>query len=152
MKRRYIASSVILLTAMSFGVLADDLKVFQLEQEVRELKIRVEQQAQRIHMLEQAVRNADTRSSEIGPTTHVPSRQSRALSDAWLKAANWERIKLGMTELHVIEILGAPSTVRKADRELSLLYALEIGADSFLSGAVELRDRAVTAIRTPTLK
>ncbi|HJY42319.1 MAG TPA: hypothetical protein VJ303_13810, partial [Steroidobacteraceae bacterium] len=68
------------------------------------------------------------------------------------EATRWERIRAGMSELEVIGVLGAPTSMRQDGDTRVLLYAMEIGASGFLGGSVEFRDRAVTAINKPVLK
>ena len=65
-----------------------------------------------------------------------------------------QRVRPGMGELEVIEILGAPTSVRGSAEAPSrtLMYALEIGTSAFLSGQVRLTDRRVTEVQPPVLK
>jgi hypothetical protein len=57
-----------------------------------------------------------------------------------------------MNELEVIDLLGPPTSMRKAGDARVLMYALEIGSSGFLGGSVTLRDRTVTEVRQPTLQ
>ena len=57
-----------------------------------------------------------------------------------------------MSELEVIDLLGAPTSMRAEGDARVLLYALEIGASGFLGGSVTLRDRTVAEVRPPTLQ
>lgn len=132
------------------AVRADDLKIAQMEQDIRELKRQVDQQARRIENLESEL--ARSRASLAPP----PGRPGAAadVSRTWLNIANWDRLKPGMAELDVIALLGPPSTLRKAPdgNAQTLLYALEIGVGSFLSGSVTLIDKRVSEVSKPALK
>jgi hypothetical protein len=127
---------------------ADDFKVIELEQDVIELERRVEELSRQVAQLQQ--RNAAT---ATGPATPVES-PAPAGSAQWLRAANWGRVRAGMSEFEVIEILGPPSSVRGVPESESrtLMYAMEIGSSAFLSGRVELRDRRVVEVHVPALR
>ena len=56
-----------------------------------------------------------------------------------------------MSELEVIDLLGAPTSMRAEGDARVLLYAMEIGSSGFLRGSVTLRDRAVVEVQQPTL-
>jgi hypothetical protein len=127
---------------------ADDYKVIKLEQDVRRL--------------EQQVRDLSREISELrrqagAPALSAPRDQEQpapSSSPPWLQAKNWQRLRVGMTELEVIEALGPPTSTRVAadGKGRVLFYALEIDTGSFLGGSVELRDRRVVEIDTPVLK
>ncbi len=72
-------------------------------------------------------------------------------SDAWIDAAKWKKVRVGMSELEVVGLLGAPTSMREVDGARVLFYALEIGASGFLGGSVKLRDRVVSEVLTPAL-
>ena len=59
-----------------------------------------------------------------------------------------------MVELEVISLLGPPTSLRGAADSPSrtLMYAMEIGSSGFLSGSVQLRDRAVVEVSPPVLR
>jgi hypothetical protein len=67
-------------------------------------------------------------------------------------ARKWDALRTGMSELEVIGLLGAPTTMREEGGARLLFYALEIGSSGFLGGSITLRDRTVTEIRRPTLQ
>jgi hypothetical protein len=133
--------------------LADDLKVFQLEQDVRDLRVEMQQQARRIETLE-----AQLSQSRSGTLTMPKGSVGRAkppadISAPWLTISNWDRIRAGTPELDVIGALGPPTAVRKAEgSKQTLLYSLEIAAGGFLSGQVVLEDHKVVDVQKPTLK
>ena len=70
----------------------------------------------------------------------------------WIDGAKWRRLQPGMSELEVIELLGAPTSMREEGGARVLLYALEIGTSGFLGGSVTLRDRVVSEVRQPALQ
>ena len=126
---------------------ADDFKVIELEQDVIELERSVEELSRQVAQLQQ--RNA----AATPPATPVEC-PAPAGSVPWLSAANWGRVRAGMSEFEVIDILGPPSSVRGAPESESrtLMYAMEIGSSAFLSGRVELRDRRVVEVHVPALR
>jgi hypothetical protein len=129
----------------------EELKISQLEQDVRELQRQTQQQARRIDTLEQQLARA---------TINLPASSNNAAnagdrgSAIWLSIANWDRVKPGMTELEVLKLIGPPTTLRKSPdgKTQSLLYALELGAGSFLSGVVTMADGRVQEVQKPALK
>lgn len=140
--------SMLMLAVAQPASAADDYKVIKLEQDVR----RLEQQVRDLSRQVAELRRTAGTSIDQAPAA---SREAAAPSTSplWLQAKNWQRLKTGMSELQVIDILGPPTSTRAADAGTRvLLYALEIGAGSFLSGSVELRDRSVVEISPPVLK
>ncbi len=57
-----------------------------------------------------------------------------------------------MSELEVVTLLGAPTSMRAEAGQRTLMYALEIGSSGFLSGSITLRDGHVADIRKPALQ
>ena len=123
-------------------------RLMKLEQDVRNLERQVQTLSRQIDELKQQSARAGDRSglgtrSSTAPTTS---------STAWVEAARWERVRAGMSELEVINILGPPTSMRQEGEARVLLYAMEIGPSNFLGGSVEFRDQAVSAINKPSLK
>jgi hypothetical protein len=126
------------------AVAADDGRVRFLEQEVRRMQQQVQSLSRRLDELER-------------PDLKAPAARPRApaspqTSDAWIDAAKWRRVRAGMSELEVIELLGPPTSMREIDGEHVLFYALEVGSSGFLGGSVRFRDRAVSAVEAPVLQ
>lgn len=138
---------LVLLTLAAVPALADDFKVIKLEQDVRNLERQVQELTRQLAELQRATRSAD-------PAIPQPSVSpaNAAASTQWLDAANWKRIRTGMTELEVISVLGPPTTLRGSADARSLMYAMEIGSSAFLSGSVQLRDGRVANVQMPTLR
>jgi outer membrane murein-binding lipoprotein Lpp len=141
-----------LLAAMLLGVpmaaiAADDLKVQQLEQDVRDLQRQVQAQSRQIEELRAQLARPAAQPS-------VPASPAAVATDtgAWINASRWEQVRVGMDELEVVSLLGPPSTLRTTDGSRVLLYAREIGSSGFLGGSVTLRDRKVTEVRKPVLR
>jgi hypothetical protein len=152
MNRRFRPVLILLLTAPAFAAVpapAEDLKVNQLEQEVRELKRVVAEQGRRIEQLERE--NAAGHAEPGTPPNHLRVQRTDA---PWLDAQNWTRIQVGSSEDDVRKILGPPTTQRDLPltSELQLFYARELGPDRFLSGYVKVKDRRVTDIQVPALR
>lgn len=138
--------AAMLLWAPVAALAADDLKVSQLEADVRDLKRQVQGLSRQLEELRaQLPRTADR-------PTPAPSTTPAADSDAWVDAAKWKRLRPGMSELDVIGALGPPTTMRVEKGERVLLYALEIGTSGFLGGSVRMRDGLVVEVQKPTLQ
>jgi hypothetical protein len=129
---------------------ADDAtyRLMKLEQDVRNLERQVQTLTRQLDELKQQA----TRVGDGPPSPRSSSEPAAASSTAWLEAARWDRVRAGMGELQVIDILGPPTSMRQEGEVRVLLYALEIGSSGFLGGSVELRDRAVSEVHKPTLK
>lgn len=132
-------------------VAADDARVRQLELDVAQLRREVMAQARRIDELErQSIRGVQRPAREA-----VPEAPAAAPGlPAWLVVANWERLQSGMSELEVVQVLGAPTSVRSGAtaEHKTLFYALELGPKAFLAGSVELAGGRVTAVNRPVLR
>lgn len=141
---RLTGLALLLLSVPVFA--ADDFKVIQLEQDVRDLQRQVRAQSQLIEELRSRLSRPN---DPLGPAS-APA--ANAETPQWVDAARWDRLKAGMSELDVIGLLGPPTSMREEQGARTLFYALEIGRSGFLGGSVELRNRAVTAIRKPVLQ
>ena len=148
-----ILLSLIAVLAPMASFAADDLKVSQLEQDVRDLQRQVRAQAQQIDELRiQLGRPAvPPRVPSTGATSATSATSANSVG-TWVDGSRWQRIKTGMTELEVIGLLGPPTSMRAKDSDRVLLYAMEIGSSGFLSGSVTLRDRVVQGIQVPALR
>jgi hypothetical protein len=139
---------VLSITMLSSSLTAwgDDYKVIKLEQDVRNLERQVGELNRQLTALQRR---------EFPTSTASPSRDDNSAdTDKWVNAARWDRVRIGMSELEVIELLGKPSSLRAGEGsgQRILLYAMEIGSAGFLGGSIELRDRRVTAVNKPVLK
>lgn len=141
------ALSMLLMLAVSHAYAVDDFRVIKLEQDVRNLERDVRELSRQVDELSAQL----SRAGDRGPSRRT-SAPSQPASSSWLVAANWDRIRAGMNELEVIDILGPPSSMRIEDGDRVLLYAMEIGTDGFLSGSVTLRERKVVEVAKPVLK
>ncbi|MEO8315474.1 MAG: hypothetical protein ABI645_11840 [Pseudomonadota bacterium] len=148
---------VILFVALLFASIesfaADDFKLSQVELDVRNLQ-------QDLRNLQQELRSQAQKLDELRrqlmPAAGAPVRQPapsglKTNPDIWLDVVKWQRLQLGMHEMEVIGLLGPPTSMRAADQERVLLYAIEIGSSGFLSGSVSLRDHVVLRIERPVL-
>ena len=127
-----------------FAHAADDGRVSFLEQEVRNLQRQVLSLTRRVDQLER-------------PLAPAPGQLPRAASatpasDAWIDSGRWRKLRPGMSELEVVELLGPPTSIREESGTRVLFYALEIGSSGFLGGSVRFRDKVVSEIRNPTLQ
>jgi hypothetical protein len=146
--------------------LADDIRLNKLEQDVLELQRTVRQQERQIETLQRELSDARAllAAGNTLPAARAAAGSSAAASAAaaraanpglpWLVDANWDRVRVGMSELDVIGILGTPNTLRTATdtQRKTIYYALEFEGGGFLSGSVTIADQRVVAIERPTLK
>jgi hypothetical protein len=147
---RQLHMLAVMLLAAPAAFAADDFKVSQLEQDVRDLQRQVLAQSQQLAELRMQL----NRPAQPGPVSSPPrSPQSAAAkSETWLDASRWAQVKSGMSELEVISLLGPPTSMREKEGDRVLMYAMEIGASGFLSGSVTLRDRVVVKSQKPELR
>ena len=138
--------AALLLWAPIAALAANDLKVSQLEADVRDLKRQVQGLSRQIEELRVQLPRATER------RTPAPSATPAAADPgAWIDASKWKRLRPGMSELEVIDALGPPTTMRVEKGERVLLYALEIGSSGFLGGSVKMHDGLVVEVQIPTL-
>jgi hypothetical protein len=143
---RVLVAVLILLASVPL-LAADDFKVSQLEQDVRELQRQVLAQSQQISELRLRLAQPTIQS---GVQNAPPPPPSSGIT--WLDASKWQRLKAGMSEMQVISLLGPPTTMRGTEGERVLVYAMEIGPSQFLSGSVTLHDRNVLTVQVPVLR
>jgi hypothetical protein len=143
MKRALLG--MMLVSAPVLATAADDLKVAQLEQDVRDLKRQVLALSRQ---LDEVRNRPGSPPARIGPTPGT----SPANHDEWVDASKWQRLRVGMSELEVLGLLGPPTSMREENGVRVLLYAMEIGSSGYLSGSVSLRDRVVSGVQKPALK
>ena len=126
----------------------EDYRVMKLEQDVRTLERQVQSLERLVSELE--------RSRRADPTGRLSNERAAApVQDdpAWLKASAWNRVRTGMSELEVIEILGKPTALRPdASNRRALLYTLEVGTMSFLTGSVFFAEGKAVEIQKPALR
>ena len=131
-----ITASALLVISASSVTAADDFKVIKLEQDVRNLEGQVRELTREVDELRAAMSRADGRSAP-----HRSAPASQPTSSTWLSAESWNRVRTGMSELEVINVLGLPASMRTEGETRVLLYAMEIAPNGFLSGSVTLKER-----------
>ena len=137
---------VVLLALLPLSAMAaDEQRISFLEQEVRNLQRQVQSLSRQLDEL---------RTRPDRPTAQAPAAADAPAPDPgqWIDAARWRQVRRGMSELEVIALLGAPTSMRADGDARVLLYALEIGASGFLGGSVTLRDRVVAEVHQPALQ
>lgn len=145
-----IGSMALLLIAAAHGAAAqDDYKVIKLEQDVRNLERQVQQLSRELSDAQRQIAQLGGRSVA---RTERAAPTPTGTSTPWLDIENWDRLREGMTELQVIELLGPPTSMRAEGDARTLFYAMEIGSNGFLSGAVRLEGRKVEDVEKPTLR
>jgi hypothetical protein len=150
MRQAFVVSLVALLTGAPVGAYADDVNERQLELEIQELRRQLQAQSRRLDQLERSSSRSIGRAVSPWAETIPPAPPE---ASPWLVAANWDRIRVGMSAAEVTRILGAPSSERAGDGGAHvLLYALEIQEGVFLAGRVEMQDDNVTAVQKPALR
>src|SRR5688572_1184143 len=100
MPRLFLAA---LLFLAPFAVAADDLRIAQMEQDIRDLKRQVQTLTRQIEELRRLPANPAARRS--------PS-PAAAASTAWLDLSKWNQLRPGMSEMEVLSSLGPPTTMR----------------------------------------
>ena len=141
MRRLYLTA---LLMLAPIAATADDLRINQMEQDIRDLKRHVQTLTRQIEELRRLPANPGARLDSPSPAI--------AASTAWVDLAKWNRLRPGMSEMEVLSALGPPTTMRDANGAKVLRYALEISSGGFLAGSVTLRDRVVVDVRKPELQ
>jgi hypothetical protein len=128
----------------------DELRVRQLENDVRTLQRQVDMQNQRIDRLESGARMPGAGSAP--PAVAAP--RAADSSPAWLVSTNWDKVHPGMKELEVIALLGRPTSVHSDEnaKTHTMFYAMELGPNTFLTGNVRFGDAGVAEINKPTLR
>src|SRR5688572_8959603 len=122
------------------AVSADSNRIIALEQDVRNLE-RI------VGTLEREVRELRRGATQSSKRLSESSTRSDQSSSDWVNASKWKQVRLSMSELEAIEILGEPTAMRVEGEFRVLLYAMEIGSSGFLSGSVRLRDREVVEVQ-----
>ncbi|MGH8185248.1 MAG: hypothetical protein ACREUC_01690 [Steroidobacteraceae bacterium] len=148
MRFAMLALALVLVTAAHAQGAEDPFRVIKLEQDMRNL----ERQVQTLQRQLDEIRAQVGRSGDRVARPSTSAGPAAPGSSAWLNAANWDRVRTGMSELEVISLLGPPTSMRQEDQTRVLMYAMEIGSSGFLSGSVSLQDRAVTEVSRPALK
>src|SRR3954471_7364390 len=95
---------LVLLAAPALAAAADDSRVTRLEQDVRTLQRDVQVLTRQLEQM----RLQSTRPTLEGRVAPLPSPAPTGA--AWLDAAKWKRLRLGMSELEVIGSLGPPTS------------------------------------------
>lgn len=142
---------LMLLVSASGPVVAQDARVRQLELDVQQLRRELTTQARRIDELERQL----TRGIQRPPKdSAVEAPVATPALPAWLVTANWEQVRPGMLEVEVVQILGAPTSIRSDSGATSktLFYALEVGPTAFLAGGIEIANGRVTEVKKPVLR
>lgn len=145
---RFVCAAWMVLFASSAGA-AEDFRVMKLEQDMRNLERQVQSLQRQLSETRQQLRRSD-------PALDLPSTEGASSLDSerqWLSASAWSRLKAGMSELQVIEILGKPTALRPDSQgRRALLYTLELGSTGFLTGAISFHDGKAVEIQQPELK
>jgi hypothetical protein len=127
------------LTAMAQ---AHDPRVDALTMEVAQLKHTVDDQEQRIALLEKAVKELQAIASPV--PERIPSP-----TPPWHLASNWNLIKKDMSAAQVIEILGPPTLDQSVTDMRTLYYQGDSQSTTTLKGNVTLVDDRVIAMVPP---
>jgi len=127
------------LTAMAQ---APDPRLDELRKEAAQLKITIADQERRIAELERMVKALQLVAAPV--VTAIP-----APMPPWHLAPNWIRVKPGMSEAQVVEILGPPTSVDSIVDVRTLFYQPNSHATTSLDGTVTLTDDRVTALAPP---
>lgn len=141
--------ALLLIAATHSAAAQDDYKVIKLEQDMRNLERQVQELSRQLNDAQRQIAQLGGRPA---PRTGHATPVAAGTSTAWLDVENWDRLRQGMTELQVIELLGPPTSMRAEGDARTLFYAMEIGSNGFLSGTVRLEGRKVEDVQKPTLR
>src|SRR5262245_64153659 len=100
---RAILFGLLVVISLPCAAADDEFKVLRLEQQVLELERKVDDLSRQL---------ADLRQRSLGASRGpgAPSAAPVPADTRWLSAANWSRVRPGMTEFELIDILGPPTT------------------------------------------
>jgi outer membrane murein-binding lipoprotein Lpp len=139
--------ALFLMCAHCQALAADDLKLAQLESDVRDLKRQLLDMSRQLDAMRSQIARAGDRPRPPPATAAAPTSPA-----TWVDASRWRRLATGMSELEVIGLLGAPTSMRTEQGERTLLYAMEIGSSGFLGGSVRMHDGRVIKVQEPVLQ
>lgn len=146
---RPILIACVLWCAGPAAAAAEDVRVEQLRQDVRELSRLVREQARQIERLEREIGRLKAASAPGRPRS-VPDAATEGI---WLSSERWKKLRVDMSESEVVALLGPPTAVRsEAPPSKTLLYTLELEGTGFLSGSVTLENTRVREISEPQLR
>jgi hypothetical protein len=115
----------------------------ELKQDIAQLKRTIAEQDRRIAQLEKDVRALQI-SAVPGP---IPS-----LVPAWHSASNWNLIKVGMSRVQIVEILGPPTREGSVMDVQTLYYNPGANSTSTLSGTITLVGDRLTEMTPPAFE
>lgn len=125
---------------------ARDPRVDQLTKDTEQLKHTVADQEKRIAELETTVKMLQAQSAPPAPPPPAPIPNP---TPPWASPTSWNRVKPGMSQADVEQILGAPTSVTSVEDSRTLYYQPGSSSASTLSGTVTLQDDRVTAMAPP---
>jgi hypothetical protein len=144
--------SALMLGANPTRALADDAaRISRLESEIQLLRTQIDAQHRRILRLEDEL----SRHSGSKPVPAVPeARESRTLNMAtdplpWHSPASWGRVKQGMSEAEVTNVLGEPTHRDSMEQFKTLFYDGQSVDSRPIRGHVNFRDGRVVAVNKP---
>ena len=79
-----------------------------------------------------------------------PAEGSAADLPPWAREESWRKIRIGMTEDEVLELLGPPDSTREIGFTRRLIYKGEVPGRGFLKGVVKLSNGAVSDLDLPS--
>ena len=119
--------------------------------ELATLRRLIEEQGRRLTALEAEVRRLRRTGpalSSNGAVSSLARSQAFQFGSAWHSPANWDTIRIGMSESQVIAVLGRPTSIEGVvDR--TFFYRGEVPGSGFVSGNVKLTDDRVYVINKP---
>jgi hypothetical protein len=144
---------VLLAISVPAAAQLEDIRTRQLMQDVAELQRTVRQQALRIDQLEREISRV-TGTPVARPVGSEGMSTRETEKQPWLAPKTWDRVKVGMSELEVLEILGYPTNARAGQDKSTktLFYSVQVSPAGFLSGNVELTNNRVRVVNRPALR
>lgn len=165
MQRTFIGGGLLILTCC-LAVAQDgrDPRLDDLRTQVAELDRIVAEQGKRLEDLEKGqsaqlrrtVADQERRIADLEKTVRAmqatlapPPHRIPSPTPLWHQPVNWGRLKAGISEAQVVELLGPPTRISSVEDKRTLYYQPDAKSTSPLHGTVTLIDDRVTAVEPP---
>jgi hypothetical protein len=114
------------------------------------LKRVVSEQNRRIADLEKQVRTLSSGSAAVEYGSEaLPPRQSTQTSQPWKTPSAWDRIRNGISQSQVTDILGRPTSVSDVGPYRTMFYRGHVPGSGSVTGTVELNEDRVWPVNKP---
>lgn len=164
MPRTAIGAGLLMVTVACGFAFAQDPRIDDLKAEINQLTRIIADQDKRLADLEKGqagqlrrtISDQERRIAELEKTVKAieaelipPPRRIPSTTPAWHQPVSWGRLKAGMSEAQVVELLGPPTRVLSVEDRRTLYYQPDAKSTSPLHGTVTLLDDRVIAVEPP---